>query len=65
MRNLQKSMPVVVVVGAALALLGLAWIEYRGEGSAGGVGALRLIDAAAEAAAADAPADAYMPGLFK
>lgn len=65
MRSLQKSMPALVLVGAAVALVGLAWMEHHGEGSAASAGALRLIDAAAEAAAADAPADAYMPGLFK
>lgn len=64
MRNMQKSMPVLVLIGAALALVGLLWIEQQGENAGPGTGALRLIDAAAEAAA-DAPADAYMPGLFK
>lgn len=64
MRNMQKSMPVLVLIGAAVTLVGLAWIEHRDAGPGAAAGALRLIDAAAEAAA-DAPADAYMPGLFK
>lgn len=66
MRNVQKSMPALVLMAAIVLLAGLAWIEQRedGAGAGAGAGALRLIDAAAEAAA-DAPADAYMPGLFK
>jgi hypothetical protein len=53
-------MPVLVLIGAAVVMVGLAWIEQREEGFAASAAALRLIDAAA-----DAPADAYMPGLFK
>lgn len=60
MRNMQKSMPALLLIGAAVALVGLMWIEQRGEDAVSTTGALRLIDAAA-----DAPADSYMPGLFK
>jgi hypothetical protein len=64
MRNMQRSMPVLVLIGATMALIGLAWLEQRDTGAAVSAAGLRLIDAAAEAAT-DTQADAYMPGVFK
>ncbi|MCU0755956.1 MAG: hypothetical protein MUE46_12660 [Xanthomonadales bacterium] len=64
MRKLQNSMPVLVLLGAALCIAGWTWVEQRADASANAAGTLRLLDAAADAAT-DAPADAYMPGLFK